>query len=59
MDFLGRLPDEEKAAGDAKKMRKLVKERAPEGFVSWDRKTFERLQTASRIARCTAVSCRW
>jgi len=37
---------EEKAAGDAKKLRKLVKERAPEGFVSWDRKTFERLQSA-------------
>jgi len=37
---------EDKAAGDAKKLRKLVKERAPEGFVSWDRKTFERLQAA-------------
>ncbi len=37
---------EEKAAGDPKRLRKLVKERAPEGFVSWDRKTFDRLQTA-------------
>ena len=38
---------EEKAAGDPKKLRKLVRERAPEGFVSWDRKTFERLQSAA------------
>jgi superfamily II RNA helicase len=37
---------EEKAAGDAKKQRKLVKRRAPDGFVSWDANTFERLRTA-------------
>jgi superfamily II RNA helicase len=37
---------EEKAAGDEKKRKKLVKQRAPEGTVSWDQKTFERLQTA-------------
>lgn len=37
---------EEKAAGDAKKQKKLVKQRAPEGAVGWDAKTFERLQTA-------------
>jgi superfamily II RNA helicase len=37
---------EEKAAGDERKLKKLVKQRAPEGTVSWDRKTFERLQTA-------------
>jgi len=36
----------EKAAGDAKKQKKLVKQRAPEGSVGWDIKTFERLQTA-------------
>jgi superfamily II RNA helicase len=37
---------EEKAAGDAKKQKKLVKQRAPEGSVGWDAKTFARLQTA-------------
>ena len=37
---------EEKAAGDAKKQKKLVKQRAPEGTISWDAKTFERLRTA-------------
>jgi len=37
---------EEKAAGDDRKKKKLVKQRAPEGEVSWDAKTFERLQTA-------------
>ncbi|MBP9913033.1 MAG: DUF3516 domain-containing protein [Opitutaceae bacterium] len=37
---------EEKAAGNPQKLRKLVKSRAPEGAVSWDVKTFERLQTA-------------
>src|SRR5690606_9256553 len=37
---------EEKAAGDPKKARKLVKARPPEGFVGWDEKTFARLQTA-------------
>ncbi len=37
---------EEKAAGDPKKARKLVKLRPPEGFVGWDQKTVERLRTA-------------
>jgi len=37
---------EEKAAGDEKKRKKLVKQRPPEGTPSWDAKTFERLQTA-------------
>jgi superfamily II RNA helicase len=37
---------EEKAADDPAKKRKLVKARAPEGSVSWDAKTFERLMTA-------------
>jgi superfamily II RNA helicase len=38
---------EEKAVGDAKKQRKLVKRRPPDGFVSWDANTFERLRTAA------------
>jgi Domain of unknown function (DUF3516)/DEAD/DEAH box helicase len=37
---------EEKAAGDAHKQRKLVKRRAPDGFVSWDANTFDKLRTA-------------
>lgn len=37
---------EEKAAADPAKRKKLVKARAPEGTVSWDAKTFERLMTA-------------
>jgi len=37
---------EEKFAGNPQKLRKLVKARAPEGAVSWDLKTFERLQSA-------------
>ena len=37
---------EEKAAGDARKQRKLVKRRPPDGFVGWDIKTFEKLRTA-------------
>lgn len=37
---------EEKAAGDPKKKKKLVKQSAPEGAVGWDAKTFERLRTA-------------
>ncbi len=37
---------EEKASGDSKKLRKIVKLRAPEGEVVWDKKTFERLQSA-------------
>ena len=38
---------EEKAAHDPAKKKKLVKQRAPEGSVSWDAKTFERLRTAA------------
>lgn len=37
---------EEKAAGDPKKLKKLVKQRAPEGAVGWDARTLERLLTA-------------
>jgi len=37
---------EEKAAGDPKKQKKLIKARPPEGFVGWDQKTLERLRTA-------------
>ncbi|MDO8540846.1 MAG: DUF3516 domain-containing protein, partial [Opitutaceae bacterium] len=37
---------EEKAAGDPKKKKKLVKQSAPDGAVVWDAKTFERLRTA-------------
>lgn len=36
----------EKAAGDPRKQKKLVKKSAPEGSVGWDVKTYERLQTA-------------
>ena len=35
-----------KAGDDAKKRRQIVRKKAPEGFVSWSDKTFERLQTA-------------
>lgn len=38
---------ETKAAGDAKKLRKMVKARPPEGFVGWSAETFARLQNAS------------
>ncbi|MCR6656425.1 MAG: DUF3516 domain-containing protein [Opitutus sp.] len=37
---------EARAAGDPKKLKKLVKQRAPEGEVGWDAKTFERLMAA-------------
>jgi superfamily II RNA helicase len=37
---------EEKAAGDPKKAKKLVKQKAPDGAVGWDAKTFEKLMTA-------------
>lgn len=37
---------EEKAASDLKKKKKLVKARAPEGFVGWDAATFEKLMNA-------------
>ncbi|GAA4894398.1 helicase-like protein [Stackebrandtia albiflava] len=35
-----------KAGDDPKKLRKLKKKAAPEGFVGWSRETFENLQTA-------------
>ncbi|MCD0450546.1 DUF3516 domain-containing protein [Actinocorallia sp. API 0066] len=35
-----------KAGDDTKKLRKLVRKKPPEGFVSWDEETFTRLQTA-------------
>lgn len=35
-----------KAAGDAKKLRKLVRKKPPEGFVGWGMPTFERLVAA-------------
>lgn len=37
---------EEKAAADPRKQKKLVKQAAPPGAVSWDARTFERLMTA-------------
>jgi len=38
---------EAKAAGDPKKMKKLVKRKPPEKFVAWSAETFARLQTAA------------
>ncbi len=38
---------EAKAAGDVKKMRKMVKKKPPEGFVGWNADTFKKLQTAA------------
>jgi len=38
--------ENKRAAGDPKKQKKLVKQRAPEGEVGWDAKTFERLMVA-------------
>lgn len=38
---------EAKAAGDVKKMRKMVKKKAPEGFVGWSEDTFKKLQSAT------------
>jgi superfamily II RNA helicase len=35
-----------KAAGDPKKLRKLVRRKPPEGFVGWGKPTFERLVAA-------------
>lgn len=38
---------EAKAAGDPKKLRKLVRKRPPDkGYVPWDKNTFERLRTS-------------
>ncbi|MFC5455580.1 DEAD/DEAH box helicase [Prosthecobacter fluviatilis] len=36
-----------KAAGDAKKLRKMVKKKAPEGFVGWNEDTYKKLQNAA------------
>ncbi len=41
------LRAEQKAAADPSKKKKLVKQTAPEGAIGWDKKTLERLQTAS------------
>jgi superfamily II RNA helicase len=38
---------ESKAAGDAKKLRKMVKKKPPEGFVGWNEDTFKKLQNAT------------
>lgn len=38
---------EAKAAGDVKKMRKMVKKKAPEGFVGWNEDTFKKMQNAT------------
>ncbi len=38
---------EAKAGGDAKKLRKMVKAKPPEKFVSWSAETFTRLQNAA------------
>ncbi len=35
-----------KAAGDPKKARKIKTKKPPEGFVTWNKQTFERLETA-------------
>ncbi len=49
---------EEKAAADPTKKKKLVKQRAPEGSVGWDVRTFDRLRTAApeELASHFAVS---
>jgi len=38
---------EAKAAGDPKKLRKMVKKKPPDGFVGWSEDTFKKLQTAT------------
>ena len=39
---------EAKAAGDAKKLRKIVRKKPPErGYVPWDKQVFERLRTSA------------
>jgi superfamily II RNA helicase len=38
---------ESKAAGDVKKLRKMVKKKPPEGFVGWSEDTFKKLQNAT------------
>lgn len=38
---------EAKAAGDVKKLRKMVKKKPPEGFVGWNEETFKKLQNAA------------
>ena len=41
------LKMEAKAAGDVKKMRKMVKKKPPEGFVGWSQETFVKLQRST------------
>ncbi|TLD72284.1 DUF3516 domain-containing protein [Phragmitibacter flavus] len=36
-----------KAAGDPKKLKKMVKKKPPEGFVGWNEETFKKLQGAA------------
>jgi superfamily II DNA or RNA helicase len=38
---------ESKAAGDPKKLKKMVKKKPPEGFVGWSEDTFKKLQGAT------------
>lgn len=38
---------EAKAAGDPKKLKKMVKKKPPEGFVGWSEDTFKKLQAAA------------
>jgi len=41
------LKMEAKAAGDVKKLRKMVKKQPPEGFVGWSEETFAKLQRST------------
>ena len=38
---------ERKAGGDEKKSKKIVKKKAPDGFVGWNKETFTRLQNSA------------
>ena len=54
---------EQKAAGDAKKLKKLVKKKPPEkGYVPWDKETFDKLvggapEPLSRASRSRTACC--
>ena len=56
--FIENRRAEEKAAANPSKKKNLVKQRAPEGAVGWDTRTFERLRTAApeELASQFAVS---
>ncbi len=55
----------QKAGGDPKKLRKIKKKKPPEGFVTWNRQTFERLRDAApetlkphmRITHSLVLAC--